>query len=55
VESIERTVKQLTAPCYLPALSGLNDASRMAFGPHPAEPESPVHDPDKNVLSLTQF
>ena len=57
VESIERTVGQLTAAgveflCY----PGLNDSDPLGIWTSPSGARVAwFHDPDKNVLSLTQF
>jgi len=57
VESIERTVKQLTAAGVIfLRYPGLNDASPHGIWTAPGGARIAwFHDPDKNVLSLTQF
>jgi len=57
VESIERTVEQLTAAgVVFLRFPGLNDANPHAIWTAPGGARIAwFHDPDKNVLSLTQF
>jgi catechol 2,3-dioxygenase-like lactoylglutathione lyase family enzyme len=57
VESIERTVEQLTAAgvAFL-RYPGLNDADPLGIWTSPSGARIAwFHDPDNNVLSLTQF
>jgi catechol 2,3-dioxygenase-like lactoylglutathione lyase family enzyme len=57
VESIERTVKQLTAAgVEFLRYPGLNDKDPLGIWTSPSGARIAwFHDPDKNVLSLTQF
>ena len=57
VESIERTVEQLTAAgVVFQRYPGINDASPDGIWTAPGGARVAwFHDPDKNVLSLTQF
>jgi catechol 2,3-dioxygenase-like lactoylglutathione lyase family enzyme len=57
VESIERTVEQLTAAgVEFLRYSGLNDSDPLGIWTSPSGARIAwFHDPDKNVLSLTQF
>jgi catechol 2,3-dioxygenase-like lactoylglutathione lyase family enzyme len=57
VESIERTVEQLTAAgVEFLRYPGMNDADPLGIWTAPGGARVAwFHDPDKNVLSLTQF
>ena len=57
VESIERSVEQLTAGgVEFLRFPGLNDSSPLGIWSSPSGARVAwFHDPDKNVLSLTQF
>jgi catechol 2,3-dioxygenase-like lactoylglutathione lyase family enzyme len=57
VESIERTVGQLTAAgVEFLRYPGLNDSDPLGIWTSPSGARVAwFHDPDKNVLSLTQF
>ena len=57
VESIERTVEQLTAAgVEFLRFPGLNDSNPLGiWTSHSGARVAWFHDPDKNVLSLTQF
>jgi catechol 2,3-dioxygenase-like lactoylglutathione lyase family enzyme len=57
VESIERSVEQLTAAgVVFLRYPGLNDASPLGIWTAPGGARVAwFHDPDRNVLSLTQF
>jgi catechol 2,3-dioxygenase-like lactoylglutathione lyase family enzyme len=57
VESIERTVKQLTAAgVVFQRFAGLNDNDPLGIWTSPSGARIAwFNDPDKNVLSLTQF